>query len=120
MGRKTSDAEVKKPQAWWPTKLSPVKIIWPWWKSAASNLPLRKFLPKFCKKPKPTPKPTLGGKVDKAVVTVPAYFNDAQRQATKQAGEIAGMKMESVLNEPTAAALAYGFGKEKRRNHRCL
>ena len=55
----------------------------------------------------------LGSKVDKAVVTVPAYFNDAQRQATKQAGEIAGLKIERILNEPTAAALAYGLEKKK-------
>ncbi len=55
----------------------------------------------------------LGGKVEKAVITVPAYFNDAQRQATKQAGEIAGLKVERILNEPTAAALAYGLDKKK-------
>jgi len=53
----------------------------------------------------------LGEKVEKAVITVPAYFDDAQRQATKQAGEIAGLKVERILNEPTAAALAYGFDK---------
>ncbi len=54
----------------------------------------------------------LGEKVDKAVITVPAYFNDAQRQATKQAGEIAGLKVERIVNEPTAAALAYGLDKK--------
>jgi len=53
----------------------------------------------------------LGEKIEKAVITVPAYFDDAQRQATKQAGEIAGLKVERILNEPTAAALAYGFEK---------
>ncbi|HXY26093.1 MAG TPA: molecular chaperone DnaK [Candidatus Acidoferrum sp.] len=54
----------------------------------------------------------LGEKVTKAVITVPAYFNDAQRQATKQAGEIAGMEVVRIINEPTAAALAYGLDKK--------
>ncbi len=55
----------------------------------------------------------LGEKVSKAVITVPAYFNDSQRQATKQAGEIAGMEVVRIINEPTAAALAYGLDKKK-------
>ncbi|MFO0784381.1 MAG: Hsp70 family protein [Phycisphaerales bacterium] len=55
----------------------------------------------------------LGEKVEAAVITVPAYFNDAQRQATKDAGEIAGFKVERIINEPTAAALAYGLEKKK-------
>src|SRR5277367_3652034 len=54
----------------------------------------------------------LGEKVSKAVITVPAYFNDAQRQATKQAGEIAGLEVVRIINEPTAAALAYGLEKK--------
>lgn len=54
----------------------------------------------------------LGGTVDRAVITVPAYFDDSQRQATKQAGEIAGLKVERIVNEPTAAALAYGLDKK--------
>ena len=55
----------------------------------------------------------LGQKVEKAVITVPAYFNDAQRQATKDAGQIAGLDVVRIINEPTAAALAYGLDKEK-------
>jgi molecular chaperone DnaK len=55
----------------------------------------------------------LGEKVSQAVITVPAYFNDAQRQATKQAGEIAGLDVKRIINEPTAAALAYGLDKKK-------
>jgi molecular chaperone DnaK len=58
----------------------------------------------------------LGEKVEKAVITVPAYFNDSQRQATKDAGEIAGLKVERIINEPTAAALAYGL--EKKANEK--
>ena len=55
----------------------------------------------------------LGEKITEAVITVPAYFNDSQRQATKDAGEIAGLKVRRIINEPTAAALAYGFEKKK-------
>ncbi|MEY4731586.1 MAG: hypothetical protein RL681_532 [Candidatus Parcubacteria bacterium] len=55
----------------------------------------------------------LGEKVEEAVITVPAYFDDSQRQATKNAGEIAGLKVRRIINEPTAAALAYGFNKQK-------
>ena len=57
----------------------------------------------------------LGEKVTKAVITVPAYFNDAQRQATKDAGKIAGLEVERIINEPTAAALAYGLDNEKEQ-----
>ncbi|WP_088809014.1 MULTISPECIES: molecular chaperone DnaK [Listeria] len=56
----------------------------------------------------------LGEKVDKAVITVPAYFNDAERQATKDAGKIAGLEVERIINEPTAAALAYGMDKTEQ------
>lgn len=55
----------------------------------------------------------LGEKIEEAVITVPAYFDDAQRKATKEAGEIAGLKVRRIINEPTAAALAYGFNKKK-------
>ena len=55
----------------------------------------------------------LGEKVERAVITVPAYFNDSQRKATKDAGQIAGLEVERIINEPTAAALAYGMDKKK-------
>ena len=61
----------------------------------------------------------LGGTVNNAVITVPAYFNDSQRQATKDAGLIAGLNVLRIINEPTAAAIAYGLGSgksEKERN----
>jgi molecular chaperone DnaK len=61
---------------------------------------------------KKTAEDYLGQKVDRAVITVPAYFNDSQRKATKEAGEIAGLKVERIINEPTAAALAYGLDKK--------
>ncbi len=61
---------------------------------------------------KKTAEDYLGQKVERAVITVPAYFNDSQRQATKDAGEIAGLKVERIINEPTAASLAYGLGRK--------
>ena len=65
---------------------------------------------------KKTAEEYLGDTVTRAVITVPAYFNDSQRQATKDAGEIAGLKVERIINEPTAAALAYGL--EKKANEK--
>jgi chaperone protein dnaK len=65
-------------------------------------------------KMKKTAEDYLGQEVTRAVITVPAYFNDAQRQATKEAGEIAGLKVERIINEPTAAALAYGLDKNNK------
>ena len=65
---------------------------------------------------KKTAEDYLGEKVEKAVITVPAYFNDSQRQATKEAGQIAGLMVERIINEPTAAALAYGL--DKKRNEK--
>ena len=62
----------------------------------------------------------LGEKITQAVITVPAYFNDSQRQATKDAGKIAGLDVLRIINEPTAASLAYGSGQEKGRKNRRL
>src|SRR4030042_4819564 len=62
---------------------------------------------------KKTAEDYLGDTVQRAVITVPAYFNDSQRQATKDAGQIAGLKVERIINEPTAAALAYGVDRQK-------
>lgn len=67
----------------------------------------------FLQKLKADAEARLGEKITEAVITVPAYFNDAQRQATKDAGKIAGLDVKRIINEPTAAALAYGFNKKK-------
>ncbi len=67
------------------------------------------------KKMKKTAEDYLGETVTEAVITVPAYFNDAQRQATKDAGKIAGLEVKRIINEPTAAALAFGMGQKRRR-----
>lgn len=64
---------------------------------------------------KKTAEDYLGEAVTEAVITVPAYFNDAQRQATKDAGKIAGLDVKRIINEPTAASLAFGFNKDSKR-----
>ena len=69
---------------------------------------------------KKTAESYLGEEVKDAVITVPAYFNDSQRQATKDAGEIAGFNVKRIINEPTAAALAYGLDNKKRRKNCCF
>ncbi|MBQ3727878.1 MAG: molecular chaperone DnaK [Spirochaetales bacterium] len=69
-------------------------------------------------KMKKTAEDYLGEPVTEAVITVPAYFNDAQRQATKDAGKIAGLEVKRIVNEPTAAALAYGFGKDSSKDEK--
>jgi molecular chaperone DnaK len=73
---------------------------------------------RILQKMKQTAEDFLGEKVTKAVITVPAYFNDEQRQATKDAGRIAGLEVERIINEPTAAALAYGIDKKGKKNEK--
>jgi molecular chaperone DnaK len=75
---------------------------------------------KILRKLKESAEAYLGHKVNKAVITVPAYFNDAQRQATKDAGQIAGLEVERIINEPTAASLAYGLDREGKEETICV
>jgi molecular chaperone DnaK len=112
IGRKWDDAEVQR-----DLKLMPYKIV----KSGEGVkviLQGKEYSPQeisamVLQKLKADAEERIGEKVTEAVITVPAYFDDAQRQATKDAGEIAGLKVLRIINEPTAAALAYGFDKKK-------
>lgn len=113
MGRKISDPEVKKTMEHVAYKIVAGKD-----NMAVVEIEGKKFTPQeisamVLTKAKTDAESFLGEKVTQAVITVPAYFDDAQRQATKQAGEIAGLKVERILNEPTAAALAYGLDQKK-------
>ena len=83
-------------------------------KTVAGNFTPQEISARILQKMKQTAEDFLGEPVTKAVITVPAYFNDAQRQATKDAGKIAGLEVERIINEPTAAALAYGLDKDKK------
>jgi molecular chaperone DnaK len=113
MGRRISDPEVVKSQ-----KLSSYKIVEGKDKMAVVEVGGKTYTPQeisamILQKAKTDAEKYLGEKVTDAVITVPAYFDDSQRQATKQAGEIAGLKVRRIVNEPTAAALAYGLDKKK-------
>jgi len=111
MGRKYKDPEVQRDIKWLPYDIKEGRDV-----MAVINVENKDYTPQeisamILQKLKADAESYLGGKVEKAVITVPAYFDDSQRQATKQAGEIAGLKVERIINEPTAAALAYGLDK---------
>ena len=113
IGRKFEDAEVQR-----DVKIMPYKIVRAENGDAAIEIKGRLYSPAeisamILTKMKQTAEEYLGEKVNDAVVTVPAYFNDAQRQATKDAGRIAGLNVLRIINEPTAASLAYGLDKKK-------
>ena len=113
MGRRIDDPEVKKTQS-----VAPYKIVAGKDKMAAIEINGKVYTPQeisamILQKCKADAEKYLGEKVTDAVITVPAYFDDSQRQATKQAGEIAGLNVQRIVNEPTAAALAYGMDKKQ-------
>ncbi len=87
-------------------------------RTAAGDFTPQEISARILQKMKQTAEDFLGEKVTKAVITVPAYFNDEQRQATKDAGRIAGLEVERIINEPTAAALAYGLDKKGKKNEK--
>ena len=113
MGRRHDDKEVERTK-----KMVPYEIVSGKDGGADVEVEGKKYTPqeisaRILMKLKKDAEKYLGEEVTQAVITVPAYFDDAQRQATKQAGEIAGFKVERIINEPTAAALAYGLDKKK-------
>jgi molecular chaperone DnaK len=113
IGRRWDDPMVEKDK-----KLVPYKIVRAdngdaWVESHGKKFSPSQISAYILQKMKETAESHLGHKVEQAVITVPAYFNDAQRQATKDAGKIAGLEVLRIINEPTAAALAYGLDKSK-------
>ncbi|MFC1757030.1 molecular chaperone DnaK [Patescibacteria group bacterium] len=113
IGRKFSDPEIQKDDTLLPYEMRAsntggveVKMGDNWHRPAEISAMILQKLKKDAES-------RVGEKIEEAIITVPAYFNDSQRKATKDAGEIAGFKVKRILNEPTAAALAYGFNKRK-------
>lgn len=112
MGRRFSDESVKYDIKWLPYKIVQGRDEMADVEVAGKTYTPQEISAMILQKIKSDAEAHLGEKVDKAVITVPAYFDDAQRQATKQAGEIAGLEVVRIINEPTAAALAYGLDKK--------
>ncbi len=113
IGRKFTDAEVQKDIGLVPYKILAHDNGDAWLATAdGKNLSPQEISAKILMKMKKTAEDYLGEPVTEAVITVPAYFNDSQRQATKDAGRIAGLEVKRIINEPTAAALAYGIDKK--------
>lgn len=96
-----------------PYKIIPATNGDAWVEVAGQQFSPQEVSAMILKKMKQTAEDYFGEEITEAVITVPAYFNDAQRTATKEAGQIAGLTVRRIINEPTAAALAYGYGKEK-------
>ena len=113
IGRKHDDDVVKKDASMVPYKIVPAENGDAWVEAGGKSLAPQQVSAEILKKMKKTAEDYLGHEVKEAVITVPAYFNDSQRQATKDAGKIAGLDVKRIINEPTAAALAYGLDKGK-------
>src|SRR5438477_12497517 len=113
IGRRMDDPMVKKDMDLVPYKIIPGDNGDAWVESRGKKYAPSQISAFILQKMKEAAEAYLGQKVEQAVITVPAYFNDAQRQATKDAGKIAGLEVMRIINEPTAAALAYGLDKQK-------
>merc|ERR1712020_587384 len=120
IGRKFNDETVQKDKKHWPFEVvndgskPKVKVEYQYENKTFSPEEISAMV---LTKMKETAEAYLGQSVKNAVITVPAYFNDAQRQATKDAGVISGLNVLRIINEPTAAAIAYGLDKKKQNNH---
>jgi molecular chaperone DnaK len=113
IGRKFKDDVVQKDISMVPYKIVAADNGDAWVEVKGDKKAPPQISAEILKKMKKTAEDYLGEKISEAVITVPAYFNDSQRQATKDAGKIAGLEVKRIINEPTAAALAYGMDKEK-------
>jgi molecular chaperone DnaK len=113
IGRRYDDPMVEKDKKLVPYKIAKASNGDAWVEEDGKQYSPSQISAFILQKMKETAEANLGQKVDQAVITVPAYFNDAQRQATKDAGKIAGLEVLRIINEPTAAALAYGLDKAK-------
>ncbi len=111
IGRRHTDDEAKKVRALAPFAVVKAENGDAWLAADGKKMAPQEVSAKVLQKMKKTAEDYLGEKVAEAVITVPAYFNDAQRQATKDAGRIAGLEVKRIINEPTAAALAFGMDK---------
>ena len=119
IGRRYEDAEVQRDVGIMPYKIVKADNGDAWVDVKGQKIAPPQISAEVLKKMKKTAEDYLGEPVTEAVITVPAYFNDAQRQATKDAGRIAGLDVKRIINEPTAAALAYGLDKDVD-NHRIV
>lgn len=113
IGRRFEDEEVQRDVNIMPFKIVKADNGDAWVEVKGKKMAAPQISAEVLKKMKKTAEDFLGEAVTEAVITVPAYFNDAQRQATKDAGRIAGLEVKRIINEPTAAALAYGMDKKK-------
>ncbi|GAQ84475.1 heat shock protein 70 family [Klebsormidium nitens] len=113
IGRRFDDAQTQKEMKMVPYKIVRAPNGDAWVEAAGQQFSPSQVGAFILGKMKETAEAYLGRSVNKAVITVPAYFNDSQRQATKDAGRIAGLTVERIINEPTAASLAYGIGNQK-------
>jgi len=113
IGRKFTDPEVQKDKAILPYSIVKADNGDVWIQIDDKKMALPEISAKVLMKMKKTAEEYLGSEVTDAVITVPAYFNDSQRQATKDAGKIAGLNVQRIINEPTAAAVAYGLDQKK-------
>ncbi|MCR8672133.1 Hsp70 family protein, partial [Agrococcus sp. HG114] len=111
IGRRFQDEEVQRDVSIMPFKIIAADNGDAWVEVKGQKMAPPQISAEVLKKMKKTAEDYLGEPVTEAVINVPAYFNDAQRQATKDAGRIAGLEVKRIINEPTAAALAYGLDK---------
>ncbi len=114
VGRRYDDPIIEKDKKLVPYKIMKASNGDAWVEEDGKSYSPSQISAFILQKMKETAEAHLGHKVEQAVITVPAYFNDAQRQATKDAGKIAGLEVLRIINEPTAAALAYGLDKQKQ------